>query len=138
MKANHIINSVFFSRLRNQASGLLSNPSRLLQFLTLINKKLNNAQKRSEIKEEIKSSLHLFIRLIQAVVSGHYKGLGYGSVIQIVATMIYFINPADFIPDIIPVSGFVDDFTILLWVYRSMRLELDRFQDWEKVNSMTS
>jgi len=117
---------------------LLSNPSRLLQFLTLINKKLNNAQKRSEIKEEIKSSLHLFIRLIQAVVSGHYKGLGYGSVIQIVATMIYFINPADFIPDIIPVSGFVDDFTILLWVYRSMRLELDRFQDWEKVNSMTS
>lgn len=125
-------------RIRNQANRILSNPSRLLQLLASLNRKISSARSRAEIKEEIKISLTLFNRFIQAVVSGKYKNVNSETVLQIVAVLIYFINPADIIPDIIPVSGFIDDFTILLWVYKSVKSELDQFQNWEKANRIVA
>ncbi len=138
MKAESIFMSAFFLRIRNQANRILSNPSRLLQLLASLNRKISSARSRAEIKEEIKISLTLFNRFIQAVVSGKYKNVNSETVLQIVAVLIYFINPADIIPDIIPVSGFIDDFTILLWVYKSVKSELDQFQNWEKANRIVA
>jgi uncharacterized membrane protein YkvA (DUF1232 family) len=50
----------------------------------------------------------------------------------VVAAVLYFVNPLDFLPDIIPVAGLTDDFAILLWVYGTIRQEIEKFLEWER------
>ena len=52
----------------------------------------------------------------------------------IVAAVIYFVNPLDLVPDIIPLTGLTDDFAVLLWVYNSVSNEVERFIEWEKTH----
>jgi uncharacterized membrane protein YkvA (DUF1232 family) len=52
----------------------------------------------------------------------------------ILGAIIYFVNPFDLLPDIAPVIGLTDDFSILVWVYTSVQSEIDKFLAWEKSN----
>ena len=48
------------------------------------------------------------------------------------AVIIYFVNPLDLVPDIIPLSGLTDDFAVLVWVYNTVSNEIEKFLVWEK------
>ncbi len=39
----------------------------------------------------------------------------------LIGSLLYFINPVDFIPDITPFLGFSDDFAVLLMAYRYLK-----------------
>ena len=54
------------------------------------------------------------------------------AILLVVAAVVYFVNPIDLLPDLIPVAGLTDDFGILLWVYNSLHTEIDKFILWEK------
>jgi uncharacterized membrane protein YkvA (DUF1232 family) len=49
----------------------------------------------------------------------------------LLGAVIYFVNPLDLIPDMVPFAGLTDDFAVLLWVYNSMGNEIEKFQSWE-------
>ncbi len=70
----------------------------------------------------------LFSELIKAYVSGTYKKLPAITLVKIVAVLIYFISPFDFIPDVLPLVGFTDDLAVVLWVGKSIKKELDEFE----------
>ena len=54
------------------------------------------------------------------------------SLLMIVAAILYFINPIDIIPDLLPLVGLTDDFAILFLVYKSIGADIDKFLAWEK------
>ena len=70
----------------------------------------------------------LFSELIKAYISGSYKKLPAVTLVKIVAVLIYFISPFDFIPDVLPFVGFADDLAVVLWVGKSIKNELDDFE----------
>ena len=43
--------------------------------------------------------------------------------------IVYFINPLDFIPDVL-LWGLLDDLTIIGWVYSKIDSEVKRYQDF--------
>jgi uncharacterized membrane protein YkvA (DUF1232 family) len=47
------------------------------------------------------------------------------------AAVIYFLNPLDLIPDFIPGIGYLDDATVIAFVFSSIRKDLLKFLDWE-------
>jgi uncharacterized membrane protein YkvA (DUF1232 family) len=49
-----------------------------------------------------------------------------------VASIIYFVNPFDLLPDLIPLAGLTDDFAVLVWVYNTLNVEIDKFLAWEQ------
>ena len=51
-----------------------------------------------------------------------------------IAAILYFVNPLDVIPDLLPAFGFLDDAGVLAFVLQSIRKDIDRFLDWERVN----
>jgi uncharacterized membrane protein YkvA (DUF1232 family) len=81
---------------------------------------------------EAKEKLMILGRLAKAYATGKYRHIPWKSLLIILAAIIYFVNPIDLIPDVIPLLGFTDDVGILLWVYQSMNSEVERFLSWEK------
>jgi len=68
-----------------------------------------------------------FSALIKAYISGDYRKIPTKTLVKIVAVLIYFISPFDFIPDVLPLIGFTDDLALLIWVAKSIKNELDEF-----------
>lgn len=134
MKIPHALKSSFFKRARDLAAGVVSNRLRLATLLGAVGRKLSEVEDKRKVAQEVKEIIFLLGRLLKSSVYGQYKALPWKSVLSIAASLIYFLNPADIIPDIIPFSGFLDDFTILVWTYNSLCKELEEFKKWEEVN----
>lgn len=83
-----------------------------------------------------KETLNIFSRISKAYTSGKYRSIPWKTVATILAAIIYFLNPLDLIPDFIPLLGLTDDFSVLVWVFNSVNMEVDKFLDWER--SMTA
>lgn len=83
-----------------------------------------------------KETLNIFSRISKAYTSGKYHSIPWKTVVTILAAIIYFLNPLDLIPDFIPLLGLTDDFSVLVWVFNSVNMEVDKFLEWER--SMTA
>jgi|GEM_PF-125733 len=88
------------------------------------------AKSKSQLKEGI-DDLQTLLRLISAYSSGKYRNVALKSMVSIVGSLIYFVNPLDAIPDFIAAFGFLDDITVLAFVIKTFKDEIDRFIDWE-------
>lgn len=134
MKSTFHFNNPIFNAAKNTAGSLVANKYRLMTLLGQLGKKVNSIEDRQRITAGAKEKIFVLGRLLKAFTAGKYKTLPWKAAISIVAATLYFINPADIIPDIIPFTGLVDDFGILIWTYNSLGAELDKFLEWEKSN----
>ena len=71
------------------------------------------------------------IRLVRAYGTGEYKVVPWETVALIIVALVYFVSPLDFIPDVIPVAGYVDDAAVIGFVVASVKTDLDEFVEWE-------
>ena len=127
------MNKFFNAALRNAAS-VLGRPSRLLALLPKLAMKLKDANWKNVNAGAAKEKFFVLGRLIKAYATGQYREVPWKTILLIVAAVIYFVNPLDLVPDIIPLTGLTDDFAVLLWVYNSVSNEIEKFLEWEKNN----
>lgn len=97
----------------------------------LIQDAFKKAKKNKDSLSKVWDELQALIRLIRAWVKGKYK-TPWKTILFSIAALIYFVNPLDFIPDFIPVFGFLDDATIIAFVIKSIRTDILKFLEWEK------
>lgn len=71
-------------------------------------------------------------RMIKAWAAGTYRQVPWRAVIMATAALIYFVNPLDSIPDMVPFLGFLDDAAMLSFVVAAIRRDLARFMRWEE------
>jgi len=74
--------------------------------------------------------VELFVQMIRAYVKGEYRELPMRTIILIAAGLLYFINPLDFIPDIIPITGYLDDLSIIVWIAHSIDKDIKKFEEF--------
>ena len=125
------MNKFFQSALRT-AAGVAGRPSRLLSLLPRLAMKLREAKWSNVNAIAAKEKFFVLGRLIKAYALGQYREVPWKTILLIVAAIIYFVNPLDLVPDIIPLTGLTDDFAVLLWVYNSVSNEIEKFLAWEK------
>lgn len=70
----------------------------------------------------------LFVDLVKSYVKGEYREVSLKSFVKLLAVLLYFVSPFDFIPDVLPLVGFSDDLALILWFSKAMKQELDAFQ----------
>ena len=114
------------------AATALGRPSRLLALLPKLAMKLKDANWKSVNANAAKEKFFVLGRLIKAYALGEYRQVPWKTILLIVAAVIYFVNPLDLVPDIIPLTGLTDDFAVLIWVYNSVSNEIEKFLEWEK------
>ncbi|MCU0353883.1 MAG: YkvA family protein [Cytophagales bacterium] len=128
-----VLRSVFFKRSQNRASRLLRNGKSLWELLGQVTNKAGTVRNAS-----FAANLQTLVRMTRAYAQGRYKVVPWATVVKIVAALVYFVSPLDFVPDLLPVLGFSDDIAVVLWVLSSCGADIRRFEEWEAANRMVS
>ena len=123
--------NTFFNKKLKNANGLLGRKSRLLLLITRLGLKVNSVGWK-ETQGVVKERFLVLGRMTKAYAQGRYRNVSWKSMLLIVGAILYFIDPIDFIPDLIPVTGLTDDLGVLLWVFNQLGDEIDKFIRWEK------
>jgi uncharacterized membrane protein YkvA (DUF1232 family) len=93
------------------------------------------SKKASEHKDALGGvfgDLQTLLRLIRAYSKKEYRGVPKRTLVSAAGAVIYFVSPADLIPDVIPGIGYVDDVAVLLFVVDAISNDLDAFGVWER------
>lgn len=79
---------------------------------------------------EYAADIPLVIGMIRSYFKGNYREVPVGSIIGLIAAIIYFISPVDIIPDVIPVVGQLDDIAVLTWALKQVHDDIRRYEQW--------
>jgi len=126
------LNNQFFQAALQKASRILGKPGRLILLLVTMVRKLNHTDFTKGDSALVKEKFFTLGRLLRAYAQGEYREIPWKSLLLIVAAILYFINPIDVIPDLMPLVGLTDDFAVLFMVYKSIGGDIDKFLEWEK------
>ena len=81
------------------------------------------------LKSALKN-VRVLYSLFKDAVNGKYK-LPPASVAMIGGGLLYFILPADLIPDFIPVIGYLDDLAVLTTIMNTLHKEIGEYRIWQ-------
>lgn len=75
--------------------------------------------------------LGALLRLVRAWKTRTYRELPKKTIVAALGALVYFVNPFDLMPDVVPLLGFIDDAAVIGLVMAAIRDDLERFEDWE-------
>jgi uncharacterized membrane protein YkvA (DUF1232 family) len=125
----------FFDSAKRKASTFENQKERIGQLLKRLSDKLRSVNWGTARLQKAKEALLTLSNLTKAYAQGRYREISWKAIVSILAAIIYFINPFDLIPDMIPLLGLTDDASILFWVYNTVKDEVDKFLEWEKAQA---
>ena len=78
----------------------------------------------------------LLLQLVKDYFTGKYREVPYWAIGAAALALFYVLMPADFIPDIIPGLGYLDDATVLAFCLKLIETELDKYREWRKTREV--
>lgn len=97
----------------------------------LIKKASQKAADKKGTLHDVWDRLHLLFDLVTAWRKGEYRKIPKGSILMIIATIIYFVSPIDFVPDFLVGLGILDDAAVIGFTLKQISSDLDRFKLWK-------
>ena len=117
-----------FELYKERSSQMLGKKDEVKEQLNLaLQKLMNNSSTAKNFFENLKD----LIQMVTFWVEGKYTEIPYQSVLVVFAAILYFVNPMDLIPDVIPALGFTDDAAVLTLVLKSLGDDLEKFRSWK-------
>jgi uncharacterized membrane protein YkvA (DUF1232 family) len=117
-----------YSESKNKAEELLKDKEKTKE---KINEAFEKASKHKGSLGEAWNYLQLFFSISRDYIGGKYKEIPTGTIISIIAAIIYFVSPIDLIPDFIPGVGLIDDVLIIGLVINSFKVDLEKYEEWK-------
>ena len=79
--------------------------------------------------------MKLGISLIKDFKDKRYTDIPWRSIAMIAAAVLYFVNPFDMVPDMLPVFGIADDAMLFATVFKSIQSDLEKYAQWKGINT---
>ncbi|MAJ51337.1 MAG: hypothetical protein CMB82_06970 [Flammeovirgaceae bacterium] len=114
-KANRIL------KQQSQVNELLRKAAQKLQKLKGSNKQIN----------ELIEYVQLFLKMIKKSFIGEYNSFSNKTLLSLVFGLLYFVTPMDLVPDFIPLLGFSDDLSIIYFIVKNFKSDIEAFKIWE-------
>lgn len=114
-----------------KAERIASNRDKLKELLQKASDKLTEVSEIPAVKES-KSQIEVVFRMLKAYYNKEYRGVSTRTLGLLVLGLLYFVLPVDFIPDFIPMVGYIDDLTVIMAIFKSLNTDIDKFLDWER------
>ncbi len=119
-----------FQKEKKRAELYLKDKTKLKGLNAVVTEKMENT--KNQIREGI-DDLYTLLRLVTAYAQGEYRDVSKSTMVAVVAALLYFMSPIDLLPDMLAFIGLVDDLSVLAYVMRTFKNEIDRFVKWEMV-----
>lgn len=126
---SRVLKSVFFRTAGGRAYKTAKNSRSILKLIQDAMAKSGGLSGASIAA--VRGQLGLLARLLKAYASGEYREVPWKTLVRMIAVLIYFVSPIDFIPDILPIIGLTDDIALLIWLFGAVKGDLDKFEQWE-------
>ncbi|QCK14144.1 YkvA family protein [Mangrovivirga cuniculi] len=132
MDVNEILDSSAMKLAKKQATKIAASKNRSARLAGLAFTKMDKGLLSKETFQAIKGDFLAALRMIRAYAKKDYKKIPTKSLIGILAGVVYFVMPIDFIPDFIPLIGFADDIALLAWIFSNFKNDIDEYRAWEQ------
>lgn len=109
-----------------KAEEILSEPDKIEEFLERLEKKLNKVP----VGGKFLSMIPVMISMLRSYFKKEYKNIPIGTLIALVSALLYWLTPADIIPDVIPIAGYVDDATVIAACIKLINDDLREYKEW--------
>ncbi len=116
--------------LESKANSIYRDNEKLRNLIVKVKDQIENNQELKKIVED----LRLLLDLIKDWLKGDYKDLSQTSLVLIIISFIYLLNPFDFIPDFIA-GGFVDDIAVIAYIVKKIQEELKAYKKWKDIKT---
>ena len=110
---------------------------RIAQLGKLLASRSEAASKLKEVPERMQrltNQVRLLFELFDDVWTGRYRKVRWHALAVAVAAALYFVHPADLIPDALPILGQLDDVLMLALAIRVLRRELQEYLVWREMD----
>jgi len=124
----------FYQKAKEKATGIIGDNDKMNDLVSASKDKLGNINFEDSKVSRMAVNLRIMARLIKAYSKGSYQDLPWRSLAAIIAGLVYFLMPLDLIPDFIPFTGFLDDFTVIMLISGAFRQDIEEFLLWEGDN----
>ena len=111
----------------NRAKEILSDPDESRRLLSRADEKLKKARNRSVL-----SSVPGMLEMLKSYTRKEYSAVPLGTILGILAAVIYFVSPVDMIPDFIPFLGLVDDAGVIAFCISLFQYDLINYEEWKQ------
>jgi len=125
-------------KIAAKAKRILKDQEKVSDVLSKTTQKMKDFAANSPKWEKLKSKVNTLAGMVQSHISGEYRAFSNASLLLIVFALLYFITPADAIPDFIPALGFTDDASVLYLIYRKLNKDIEQFLQWKKQKNESS
>jgi uncharacterized membrane protein YkvA (DUF1232 family) len=127
-----MMSNPFLTAALKKSAVLLGKNVRILHLVMQLGNRIRRTDWKTINHRDVKEKLMVIGRFATSYAVGAYRSVSSKTVLMVLAAIIYFVNPLDLIPDLMPVAGLTDDVAVLLWVYKALGSEIDKFIAWEK------
>ncbi|MEA5428750.1 YkvA family protein [Arcicella lustrica] len=134
-----ILKSVFFKTATKKAGKYAGTGLAVLELLreALIKAKDIAKNENKGIGQVLAERITTLSRMVKAYATGQYRIIPWATILKVIAGLIYFISPIDLIPDFLPLVGLSDDLALVMWLFTSLKTDIDNFIAWEKGELIT-
>jgi uncharacterized membrane protein YkvA (DUF1232 family) len=131
MAQSKISENKFYQRAKEKASRIVGDKDKMNDLVNASKDKLGNINFEDSKVSRMAINLRIMSRMVKAYAKGSYRELPWKSLTAIVAGLVYFLMPIDLLPDFIPFTGLLDDFTVIMLLSGAFRQDIEEFLIWE-------
>lgn len=124
-------------KLVDNTGYFIKHPEKFTERANEIFNKATNRQENQTLGDFGNKVKSLF-RMTKMALNGQYTAIPKGRVILGLAALAYIVSPVDLFPDFLPFVGFMDDAAMMLWLVKYASEELEKFEQWEKSQNITT
>ncbi|HYX10206.1 MAG TPA: YkvA family protein [Bacteroidales bacterium] len=116
----------YFGKFRKDAENIVNDRRKMSWLLSKAKTKI--VENRGVLRK-VREKITLSISLLKDYTAGRYRDIPRSNILLIIAGLLYLVSPVDAIFDFLP-GGFIDDATVLIWVFSLIQEELDNYAVW--------
>ncbi len=122
----------YYQKAREKAADIMGDKGKMSELANVSREKLQGLNFEDTKISRLAVNLRVIIRMIKAYANGSYRDIPWKSLAALVAGVVYFVMPLDLLPDFIPFTGFLDDFTVVMLISGAFQKDIEEFLFWEE------